>query len=104
MNTGVDHLAPATVARITGGLYLAYIAAMVLADMLGHIGRGTAEQIYGAIGTNASSFSLGLVVALATGFLFLATAWGLYVLLRRIDKKALPRLPGTTPSHSDLRA
>ncbi len=74
------------VARITGGLYLAYIAAMVLADTVGHIGRGTAEQVYQAIVTNASSFRLGLVVALVTGFLFLVTAWGLHVLLRRVNQ------------------
>jgi len=86
MNTGGDHIALDKVARITGGLYLAYIAAMVLADTLGHIGRGTAEQVYQAIGTNALSFRLGLVVALVTGFLFLVTAWGLYVLLRRVNK------------------
>ena len=86
MNTGGDHMALDKVARITGGLYLAYIAAMVLADTLGHIGRGTAEQVYQAIGTNALSFRLGLVVALVTGFLFLVTAWGLYVLLRRVNK------------------
>jgi len=86
MNAEGDHLALDKVARITGGLYLAYIAAMVLADTLGHIGRGTAEQVYRAIGTNAMSFRLGLVVALVTGFLFLVTAWGLYVLLRRVNK------------------
>jgi hypothetical protein len=74
------------VARITGGLYLAYIAAMVLADTLGHIGRGTAEQVYQAIVTNAGSFRLGLVVALISAFLFLMTAWGLYVLLRPVNK------------------
>jgi hypothetical protein len=35
-----------------GGVALAYIAAMVLADTLGPIRRGTAEQVYRAIGTN----------------------------------------------------
>jgi hypothetical protein len=86
MNTGGDHMALDKVARITGGLYLAYIAAMVLADTLGHIGRGTAEQVYQAIVTNAGSFRLGLVVALISAFLFLMTAWGLYVLLRPVNK------------------
>jgi len=86
MNTGGDHLAPGKVARITGGLYLAYIAAMVLADTLGHIGRGTAEQVYQAIVTNEGAFRLGLVIALISGFLFLMTAWGLYVLLRLVNK------------------
>jgi Domain of unknown function (DUF4386) len=86
MNTGGDHMALDKVARVTGGLYLAYIAAMVLADTLGHIGRGTAEQVYQAIVTNAGSFRLGLVVALISAFLFLMTAWGLYVLLRPVNK------------------
>jgi hypothetical protein len=80
------HLAQKKVARITGGCYLSYILASVLADLLGHIGRGTAQQIYQAIVTDEGSFHLGLVVALVTGFLFLATAWGLYVLLRPVNK------------------
>jgi hypothetical protein len=74
------------VARITGGLYLAYILASILATMLGQIGLGSAEQVYQAIVTNEGSFRLSLVVALTTGFLFLMVAWGLYVLLRRVDK------------------
>ena len=73
-------------ARITGGLYLAYILASILATMLGQIGLGSAEQVYQAIVTNEGSFRLGLVVALTTGFLFLMVAWGLYVLLRRVNK------------------
>src|ERR1035437_5320832 len=86
MNTGGDQLALNKVARITGGFYLAYILASVLADTLGHIGRGTAQQVYQAIATNVGSFRLGLVIALITGFLFLMAAWGLYVLLRRVNK------------------
>ena len=86
MNTAGDHLALDKVARITGGLYLAYILASVLATMLGQIGLGTPPQVYQAIVTNEGSFRLGLVVALITGFLFLMVAWGLYVLLRRVNK------------------
>jgi hypothetical protein len=86
MNAGGDHLALSKVARITGGFYVAYILAMVLADVLGHIGRGTAEQVYQAIVTDTGSFRLGLVVALISAFLFLMTAWGLYVLLRSVNK------------------
>jgi Domain of unknown function (DUF4386) len=86
MNTGTVHLAPGKVARITGGFYLAYIAASVLATMLGQIGLGTAPQVYQAIVTNEGSFRLGLVIALASGFLFLMVAWGLYVLLRPISR------------------
>jgi len=81
-----DRLAPNKIARLTGGVYLAYILASVLANSLGHIGLGTAQQVYQAIVTNAWSFRLGLVVALLTGFLFLMAAWGLYVLLRPVNK------------------
>jgi hypothetical protein len=86
MNTADDHMALDKVARITGGVYLAYILASVLATMLGQIGLGAAPQVYQAIVTNEGSFRLGLVVALTTGFLFLMVAWGLYVLLRRVDR------------------
>ena len=86
METGGVHLTAGKVARIAGGLYLVYILAMVLADVLGHIGRGTSEQVYQAIATNAGSFRLGLVFAFTSAFLFLMTAWGLYVLLRSVNK------------------
>jgi len=82
----IDQLAPQKVARITGGLYLAYILASVLATVLGQIGLGSAQQVYQAMVTNEGSFRLGLVVALVTGFLFLVVAWGLYLLLRRVDE------------------
>jgi hypothetical protein len=81
-----DHLAQDKVARITGGFYLGFILASVLADLLGHIGLGKAQQVYQAIVTNASSFRLGLVIALISAFLFLMAAWGLFVLLRPVNK------------------
>jgi hypothetical protein len=81
-----DRLAANKVARITGGFYLAYIVASVLATALGQIGLGDASQVYQAIGTNIPTFRLALVIALITGFLFLMAAWGLYVLLRPVNK------------------
>ena len=81
-----DHLTQHKVARITGGCYVVYILAMVLADVLGHIGRGDAQQIYQTILTDAWSFRLGLVVAFVSALLFLVTAWGLYVLLRPVNE------------------
>ena len=80
-----DRVAQGTVARIAGGFYVAFILTSVLADLLGHIGLGKAEQVYQAIVTNPGSFRLGLVVAFTSVFLFLAAAWALYVLLRRVD-------------------
>jgi hypothetical protein len=47
-----DHLAQGNVARITGGLFIAYILASVLATMLGQIGLGDAQQVYRAIVAN----------------------------------------------------
>jgi hypothetical protein len=44
-----DHLAPDKVARITGGFYLTYILASVLAGGLGHIGPGDAPPVYQTI-------------------------------------------------------
>jgi hypothetical protein len=89
--TGTRRARPATaaqntVARITGGCYLAFILTSVLADRLGHIGLGSAPQVYRAVLTNPSSFRLALVVGLVSAFLFLVTAWGLYVLLRPVNK------------------
>ncbi len=81
-----DHPAQDKVARFTGGFYLAYILASVLATMLGQIGLGDAPQVYQAIVTNEGSFRLGLVIALISGFLFLMVAWGLYVLLRPVNR------------------
>ncbi len=87
MSSNVTHqLAPDRIARITGGLYLAYILASVLATALGQIGLGTAQQVQGAIASDPGSFRLGLVVALVSGLLFLVTAWGLYVLLRPVNE------------------
>lgn len=81
-----DRVARSTVARITGGVYLTYILTMILADVLGHIGRGTVEQVYRAILADPFSFRTGLVVNLFSAMLFLLVAWGLYVLLRPIDR------------------
>ena len=86
MRKGVDLLAPVKVARITGGFYLAYILDTVLGSALGSIGLGDAPQVYQAMTTNASTFRLGLVFELMSGFLFLMVAWGLHVLLRPVNK------------------
>ena len=84
-NSNLD-LAPTRVARITGGLYVAYIVANVLATMLGQIGMGDAPEVYQAIATNEGSFRLALTLALVTGLLFVTVAWGLYVLLRSVNR------------------
>ena len=81
-----SHLAAGRLARITGAFYLAFILTSVLADRLGHIGLGSARQIYESVVADPSSFRLALVVGLISAFLFLVSAWGLYVLLRPVNK------------------
>jgi multisubunit Na+/H+ antiporter MnhG subunit len=80
------HVAQNTMARLTGGFYLAFILTSVLADTLGHIGLGSAEDVYQAIATNTGWFRLGLVAALLSAFLFLMAAWGFSALLRPVSE------------------
>ncbi|WP_166789035.1 MULTISPECIES: DUF4386 domain-containing protein [unclassified Cryobacterium] len=79
-------MAPRTVAPLTGAFYLAFVLASLLAGLVGHIGMGGAEQVYESIATNPLSFRLALVIAYLSAFFFLAAAWGLYVLLRPVNR------------------
>lgn len=72
------------IARLTGGLYAAYIAATVLGSLLAQIGMGSTEQVYRSA-VEGDSFRLGFVLVILSGFLFLMAAWGLYVLLRPVN-------------------
>jgi hypothetical protein len=72
-------------ARITGGLYLAFVLAMFLADWFGHIGIGEVELTHQALTTDSSQFAVALVFGLLSAFLFVMAAWGLYVLLRPVN-------------------
>ena len=85
--TFLGRTGPGMIARITGGIYLTYVLASVLAGALGQIGLGDAQQVQEAILTNPGSFRVGLVLALLTGLLFVVTAWGLYVLLRPVNRE-----------------
>ena len=76
MNTGSDHMALDRMARITGGCYLAFILASVIASTVGQIGLSDPQQVYQAIATNPWSFRLGLVSALTSAFLFLMVPGG----------------------------
>lgn len=75
-----------TMARIAGGFYLAFIVASVLADVVGHIGISKAPQLYQTITASLTSFRVGLVIAYLSAFLFLMAAWGLYVILRPVNR------------------
>ncbi len=81
-----DRLSRAAFARITGGLYLAFMVSSVLADSLSNIGLGDAQQIAESLATNPDTFRAGLVFAFLSAFFFLMAAWGLYVLLREVNR------------------
>lgn len=67
-----------TLARLAGTFYLLFIGASILADALGGIGLGTAEDIARAIIETPFRYRLALVVFQASALLFLASAWCLY--------------------------
>lgn len=73
-------------ARVTGGLYLAFVLAMILADTIGHTGIADVSQAYTVLATDAWQFTLGIVFGLLSAFLFVMAAWGLYVLLRPVNQ------------------
>jgi hypothetical protein len=72
-------------ARITGGLYLAFILALTLADTFGHVGVGDVDLASEVLATDPSKFALGLTFAMLSAFLFVLAAWGLFVLLKPVN-------------------
>ncbi len=73
-------------ARLTGGLYLAFVLVMTLADRVGHIGIADVDQTYAALTADPGRFATGIVLGLLSAFLFVMAAWGLYVLLRPLNQ------------------
>ena len=74
-----------SLARITGGLYLAFVVALTIADRLG-FGVGDNDLAQETLTTHTSRFAVGLVFGLLSAFLFVMAAWGLYVLLKPVNK------------------
>lgn len=81
-----DRVSRVTFARITGGLYLAFMVTSVLADSLANIGLGDAREISASLTTNQDAFRAGLTFAFLSAFFFLMAAWGLFVLLRTVNR------------------
>lgn len=69
-------------ARITGGLYLAFILLLALADLFSHTGPGTAERVLESLQSGPTQFAVGLTFGMISAFTFVLAAWGLYVLLK----------------------
>jgi hypothetical protein len=74
-------------ARITGGLYVAFVIALVLADALAHIGVDDVDLAYDVLATDPTQFAVGLTFGMLSAFLFVMAAWGLYVLLRPVNRE-----------------
>ena len=85
-SSDTSNLPRGKIARITGGLYLAFVLALVLADTIGHIGIGEVEQAYEVLTVNPWQFTLGIVFHMLSAFLFFMAAWGLYVLLKPVNQ------------------
>ena len=81
-----DRLPRTALARVTGGAYLGFILMSVVADTFGHIGMGQPAQVYDAILMTPWMFRLALVIGFVSALLFLLAAWGLYVLLRPVNR------------------
>jgi len=86
MTISIERWDRATVARLAGGLYLAYILANVLASRVGRIGLSDARTLQSTIAGNEAMFRAGLVAALGSALLFVLTAWALYALLRPVSE------------------
>ena len=73
-------------ARITGGLYLAFVVALTIADRFG-FGVIDTELAQETLTTDTSQFAVGLVFGLLSAFLFVMAAWGLYILLKPVNRE-----------------
>ncbi len=56
-------------ARITGGLYLAFVLAMIIVDTVGHIGIAEVDQAYDVLTSDSSQFAVGIVFGLLSAIL-----------------------------------
>ncbi len=77
------------IARIAGFLYLAYIIVTVIANGLGRasiIVPASAAATVANILAHETQFRIGLVCELLATLLFFLTAWGLYCLLKPVNK------------------
>ena len=74
------------VARITGFLYLMFILATFVADHFAVFSSSDRTTIVDKIIANEWLFSFGLISNLLSALFFLLAAWGLYVLLKQVNK------------------
>jgi hypothetical protein len=73
-------------ARIAGLLYLIYVIASIIADLLGHFVFADAPATVNNIIDHESLFRAGVVISLFSYVFFLLAAWYLYVLLKTVNQ------------------
>lgn len=85
-----SRIAPRTLARIAGVLYLSVAVLTIFAGVVNTliVKSGNAAATAADIGNSASLFRAGLVSELAGATAFLATSMALYLLLRHVDQMA----------------
>lgn len=77
---------PRAVARIAGILYVAYIAASVVADLFGRFAFAEPAETVNRMLSHESLFRIGFLISQFSSALFLLAAWALYVLLKPVNK------------------
>jgi len=88
MADSVEDIRPRTMARIAGFLYLGFIIATAMANVVGRMGiivDGNAASTAANIIAKGARFRIGFVSDLLSALLFLLTAWALYTLLKRVN-------------------
>jgi hypothetical protein len=73
-------------ARMAGLFYFTFILASIIADLFGHFVFADASATVNHIMAHESLFRIGFVISLFSYVLFLLAAWGLYVLLKPVNK------------------
>jgi len=80
-------MAPAVVARVAGCLYLGFVLASFLADVVADIGLTDAEVLAATAADSPAALRGGLALFALAALLFLLAAWALYVLLRPVQPR-----------------
>lgn len=84
--SGSTGISRRSLARVTGGLYLAFVALLALADVFSHLGPGDADQVLKSLENDPTRFAFGLTLGMLSAFVFVLAAWGLFVLLRPVNR------------------
>jgi len=86
VTASIIDLSQKKIARITGFLYFMFILSTFVADHFAVFSSNDSTTIVDKITANEGLFSIGLISNLLSALFFLLAAWGLYVLLKKVNK------------------